>query len=60
MVWGGEATLINISVSNGNLICHRMIIPAAPNQGVKVIWMNINFSQIDNMHLEKGTVVKLS
>ena len=24
------------------------------------IWMNINFSQIDNMHLEKGTVVKLS
>ena len=25
-----------------------------------LIWMNINFSQIDNMHLEKGTVVKLS
>ena len=34
---GGEATLINISVSNGNLICHRMIISAAPNQGDKVI-----------------------
>ena len=34
---GGKATLMNISVSNGNLICHRMIIPAALNQGDKVI-----------------------
>ena len=34
---GEKATLINISVSNGNLICHRMIIPAAPNQGDKFI-----------------------
>ena len=25
-----------------------------------LIWMNINFSQIDNMHFEKGTVEKLS
>ena len=25
-----------------------------------LIWMNINFPQIDNMHLEKGTGVKLS
>ena len=24
---------------------------------IMAIWMNINFSQIDNMHLEKGTVV---
>ena len=30
---GEKATLVNISVSNGDLICHRMIIPAAPNQG---------------------------
>ena len=34
---GEKATLINISVRNGNLICHRMIIPAAPNQGDKFI-----------------------
>ena len=34
---GGVATLINISVSNGDLICHTIIIPAAPNQGDKVI-----------------------
>ena len=27
---------------------------------IMAIWLNINFSQIDNMHLEKGTVVKLS
>ena len=27
-----KATLINISVSNGNLICHRMIILATPNR----------------------------
>ena len=30
---GKKDTLINISVSNGDLICNRMIIPAAPNQG---------------------------
>ena len=30
---GEKATLINISVSNGDLTCHGMIIPAAPNQG---------------------------
>ena len=29
---GGGATLINISISNGDLICHRMSIPAVPNQ----------------------------
>ena len=29
MVWGGEAPLINISISNGGLICHRVIIHAA-------------------------------
>ena len=28
---GEKATLINISVSNGNLICRRMITPAVPN-----------------------------
>ena len=32
---GGEATLINISISNGDLTCQRMI-PAAPNQVDKV------------------------
>ena len=32
MVWGGKASLINISVSNGDLICHRMIIPPAHYQ----------------------------
>ena len=32
-----KATLLNISVSNGDSICHRMMIPAAPNQGDKVI-----------------------
>ena len=37
MVWEKKATHINISVSNGDLICHRMIIPAAPNQRDKVI-----------------------
>ena len=31
---GGTATLINIDVSNGDLICHRTIIPAAPKWGV--------------------------
>ena len=34
---GEKATLINISVSNGDLICHRMVIPAAPNQRDKDI-----------------------
>ena len=29
----GEATLININVSDGDLICYRMAIPTAPNQG---------------------------
>ena len=41
---GGKATLINISVSNGNLICHRMIIPAAPNQGDKVFCWYTGFT----------------
>ena len=37
---GGGATLINISVSNGDLIYHRMIIPAAPNQvSLLVYWL---------------------
>ena len=31
---GKKTTLINISVSNGDLICHIMMIPAAPNQGI--------------------------
>ena len=30
---GGGATLVNIGISNWDLICHRMTIPAAPNQG---------------------------
>ena len=30
---GKKVTLINMSVSNGNLICHRMIFPATPNKG---------------------------
>ena len=30
---GEKATLINIRFSNGDLMCHRIIIPAAPNQG---------------------------
>ena len=39
MAWGKKLHLqiIKISVSNGDLICHRMMIPAAPNQGDKVI-----------------------
>ena len=32
MAWG-KATLINISISNGDQICQRMVIPAAPIQG---------------------------
>ena len=28
MAWGEEATLINISISNGDLICQRMMISA--------------------------------
>ena len=37
---GERATLININVSNGDLICQRMMIPAAPNQGDKFIcWL---------------------
>ena len=27
-----EATLINISISNGDLLCHRIMFPAAPNR----------------------------
>ena len=34
---GEKAKLINISVSNGDLICLRAIIPTAPNQRYKVI-----------------------
>ena len=41
---GEKATLINISVSNGDLICHRMIIPAAPDQGDKVICWYTGFA----------------
>ena len=41
---GKKATLINISVSNVKLICHRMIIPAAPNQGDKVICWYTGFT----------------
>ena len=41
---GGKATLINISVSTGDLICNGMIIPAAPNQGDKVICWYTGFT----------------
>ena len=41
---GGKATLINISISNGDLICHRMTIPLAPNQGDKVIFWYTGFN----------------
>ena len=34
---GEQAILINISASSGDPICNRMISPAAPNQGDKVI-----------------------
>ena len=43
-LWG-KATLIKISIySNGNLICHRMMIPAAPSQGNKVICWYTGFT----------------
>ena len=45
MVCGEKAALINISVSNGDLICQRMMIPAAPNQGDKAVFMYIGFTQ---------------
>ena len=39
-LWG-KATLKKISIySNGNLISHRMMIPAAPNQGNKALPFN--------------------
>ena len=41
---GKKTTLINIRVSNGDLICHRMNIPAAPNQGDKVICWYTGFT----------------
>ena len=41
---GGEATLINISIGYGDLICDRMIISAAPNQGDKVICLYSGFT----------------
>ena len=41
---GGGATLINICVSNVNLICHRMISPVAPNQGDMVICWYTGFT----------------
>ena len=34
---GEKATLLNISISNADLICRRMMIPAGPNQEDKVI-----------------------
>ena len=44
---GGKVTLINISVSSRNLICQKMIIPAAPNQGDKVICWYTGFYPSD-------------
>ena len=41
---GEKATLINISVSSGNLIRYRMIIPAMPSQGDKVICWYTGFT----------------
>ena len=32
---GGGAILINISIRNGDLICYRMIIPAAQTRGIR-------------------------
>ena len=55
---GGEATLLNISVSNGNLICHRMIIPAMPNQGDKVIcWYTGSTLQYTSNNSDSETFV---
>ena len=53
---GGKATLINISVSNGNLICHRMILPATPNQGDKVICWYIGFTLQTFVYQYESTV----
>ena len=49
----GKATLINISISNGESICHRMMIPAAPNQGDKVIcwYTGLTFQTFQNSDL---------
>ena len=45
-VGGGGATLISISISfsNGDLICHRIMIPAVPNQEDKVVCCYTGFT----------------
>ena len=48
MVWGKSYTYKYISVSNGNLICYRMVIPAAPNKGDKVICWYTGFTLQSN------------
>ena len=37
IVWGEEATFINVCISNGSLKCHRVLISTTPSFGDKVI-----------------------
>ena len=41
---GKKTTLINISISIGDLIWKRMMIPAAPNQGDKIVCWYTGFT----------------
>ena len=52
-VLGEKATLTNINISNGDLICHRMIIPAALTQGDKVICWYTGFTLQQNSNALK-------
>ena len=49
--FGENATLINISVGNGDLICHRMTIPAMPNKGDKVICLLVYWLYLSDLCL---------
>ena len=44
IVWGKEATFINICIGNGSLKCHRVLIPTTPSFGEKVICWYTGFT----------------
>ena len=59
-LWG-KATLTKFSISNGDLICHRMMIPAAPNQRIRssVSILALPFSYIKHFSLLPFWKIKL-
>ena len=44
IVWGEEATFINICIGNGSLKCHRVLISTTPSFGDKVICWYTGFT----------------